>query len=145
MDCSQSKSLILSDQSPINDQPDKFYENVALCRIKESVKLLMANAQKEVKNASRFSLNHENQASLFESSWIFTRQPKNLKNVWHSYDFLTQDPEFYWHGSTYFELTENLKSLPHPDKIARMIVDQLLLHSVKINFMTFFSSFQLSR
>ena len=100
----------------------------------------MTNAQKEVKNASRFSLNHENQALLFESSWIFTRQPQNLKKFWDSYDFLTEDPEFYWHGSSYFELTENLKSLPHPDKIARMIVDQLLLHSVKINFIAFCSS-----
>ena len=130
----------MSDQSPINDQPDKFCENVASCRIIENVKLLMTNAQKEVKNASRFSLNYENQALLFESSWIFTRQPQNLKIFLESYDFLTQDPEFYWHGSTYFELTENLKYLPHPDKIARMIVDQLLLHSVKINFMAFCSS-----
>ena len=140
MNSSQSKSSILSDQIPINDQPDKFCENVASCRIIENVKLLMTNAQKEVKNASRFSLNHENQALLFESSWIFTRQPQNLKKFWDSYDFLTEDPEFYWHGSSYFELTENLKSLPHPDKIARMIVDQLLLHSVKINFMAFCSS-----
>ena len=101
----------------------------------------MTNAQKEVKNASRFSLNHENQALLFESSWIFTRLPKNLKKSWDSYDFLRQDPEFYWHGSSsYIELTENLKYLPHPDKIARMIVDQLLLHSVKINFIAFCSS-----
>ena len=98
----------------------------------------MTNAQKEAKNASRFSLNHENQALLFESSWIFTRQPKNKKNLkknCDSYDFLIQDPDFYWHGSTYFELTENLKSMPHPDRIARMIVDQLLLHSVKIDVM----------
>ena len=142
MDGSQSKSLILSDQSPINDQLDKFCENVASCRIIENVKLLMTNAQKEVKNARRFSLNHENQALLFESSFYssFTRLPKNLKKSWDSYDFLRQDPEFCWHGSSYFELTENLKSLPHPDKIARMIVDQLLLHSVKINFMAFCSS-----
>ena len=140
MDSSQSKSLNVSDQSPMNDQPDKFCENVASCRIIENVKLLMTNAQKEVKNARRFSLNHENQTLLFESSWIFTSLPKNLKKSWDSYDFLRQDPEFYWHGSSYFELTENLKSLPHPDKIARMIVDQLLLHSVKINFLAFYSS-----
>ena len=100
----------------------------------------MTNAQKEVKNASRYSLNHENQALLFESSWIFTRQPQNLKKNCDSYDFLTQDPEFYLHGSSYFELMENLKSMPHPDRIARMIVDQLLLHSVKINFIAFCSS-----
>ena len=91
----------------------------------------MSNVDKDVKNAQRFSFNrHENQALLFESPWIFSRSsPKKFGNYGDS--FLKQDPEFYWHKS-YFELTKYLKSMPHPDKVARMIVDQLLLHSVKI-------------
>ena len=104
----------------------------------------MSNVHKDVKNAQRFSFNrHENQAVLFESQWIFSRiLPKKFENYGDSYEFLKvslngyaflkEDPNFYWHKS-YFELTNYLKSMPHPDKVARMIVDQLLLHSVKIS------------
>ena len=49
----------------------KLSENEFNEEVKKCVKLLMSIVHRDVKNAQRFSLsNHENQAILFESSWI---------------------------------------------------------------------------
>ena len=108
-------------------------ENLPLCDTILEVKKLLSVIKKGIQHARRFSLIHGNQGVLFEISCIWSRLPMNLETSFDLvYECLKQDPDLEWHKS-YVELKENLTTSPHPDKIARLIVDQLLMNSVRFS------------
>ena len=133
--------ITVSDTS--SDPIDQIVPKIELKRnMNEDLNIVKANVKSFLsasfcfnpKYSLRFSLNNERQDILSEFSWIFSFLPEKLQTSLEqtqAYEFLKQDQDFDWSNS-YIGLKEELKFKQHPDKLARLIVDQLLMHSVRL-------------
>ena len=89
---------------------------------------LMNNCPHNPENSVRICYESKIQI-LYHIDWLFSKLPRNFQASWHSKDefkdALFHEPDFYV-GSSTCHMRAHLQRNPHPDSVAKIIVDQLL-------------------